>query len=89
MSGILFNKDGATRDKIVSKDDLYLIIKALKLKEFADSQNNEAINVADRRAEANLIKLLEEINEHASKQDDRNIHIVVAEPVEYEYDDYI
>ena len=30
MSGILFNKDGATRDKIIPKDDLYLIIKALK-----------------------------------------------------------
>lgn len=89
MSGILFNKDGATRDKIIPKDSLYLIIKALKLKEFADSQNNEAINVADRHAEANLIKLLEEIHEHASKQDDRSIHIVVAEPVEYDYDDYI
>ena len=56
MSGILFNKDGATRDKIISKDSLYLIIKALKLKEFADSQNNEAINVADRHAEANFDK---------------------------------
>ena len=89
MSGILFDKDGVTRDKFIPKDDLYLIIKALKLKEFADSQNNEAINVADRHEEANLIKLLEEIYEHASKQKDRDIHIVVAEPVEYEYDDYI
>lgn len=91
MSGILFNKDGATMDKIISKDDLYLIIKALKLKEFADadSQNNEAINIADRHEEANLIKLLEKIHEHGSKQKDRSIHIVVAEPVEYDYDDYI
>lgn len=85
MSGIYFDKNGATMDELISKDDLYLIIKALKLKEFADSQNNEAINVADRHEEANLIKLLEEIHEHASKQNDRSIHIVVAESVEYEY----
>lgn len=83
MSGIYFDKTGATMDKLISKDDLYLIIKALKLKEFADSQNNETINVADRYAEANLIKLLEEIHEHASKLNDRRIHIVVSEPVEY------
>lgn len=87
IMGICFNESGATMDRSISKDDLYLIVKALKLKEFADSQNNEAINVADRHAEANLIKLLESIHEHASKQDDRSIHIVVAEPVEYEYDD--
>lgn len=84
--GIHFNESGATMDKSISKDNLYLIIKALKLKEFADSQNNEVINAADRHEEANLIKLLEEIHEHASKQNDRSIHIVVAEPVEYEYD---
>lgn len=80
MSGILFNKDGATRDKIISKDELYLVIEALKLKESADSQNDETTK---------LIKLFEEIHQHASKQDDRSIHIVVAEPVEYDYDDYI
>jgi hypothetical protein len=78
--GICFNEDGATRDKIISKDDLYLVIEALKLKESADSQNDET---------SKLIKLFEEIHQHASKQDDRSIHIVVAEPVEYEYDDYI
>ena len=80
MSGILFNKDGATRDKIISKDELYLVIEALKLKESADNQNSETTK---------LIKLFEEIHQHASKQDDRSIHIVVAEPVEYDYDDYI
>ena len=80
MSGILFNKDGATRDKIISKDELYLVIEALKLKESVDSQNDETTK---------LIKLFEEIHQHASKQDDRSIHIVVAEPVEYDYDDYI
>ena len=78
--GISFNKDGATKDKIISKDELYLVIEALKLKESADSQNDETTK---------LIKLLEEIHQHASKQDDRRIHIVVAEPVEYDYDDYI
>ena len=80
MSGILFNKDGATRDKIISKDELYLVIEALKLKESADSQNDETTK---------LIKLFEEIHQHALKQDNRSIHIVVAEPVEYDYDDYI
>ena len=36
MKGITFNKDGATMDEIVSKDDINLIIKALRLKRFAD-----------------------------------------------------
>lgn len=29
--GIRFNEDGATKDKIITKDELYLVIKALKL----------------------------------------------------------
>ena len=41
----------------------------------------------DDTVETKLIKLFEEIHEHASKQDDRSIHIVVAEPVNYEYPD--
>lgn len=87
MVGISFDENGATMDKTITTDELYLVIKALKLKEFADSQNNEAINVADRHVEANLIKQFEEIREHASMQKDRRIHVVVAEPVEYEYPD--
>ena len=85
--GIRFDENGATMDKTITTDELYLVIKALKLKEFADSQNNESINVADRHVEANLIKRFEEIREHASMQEDRSIHIVVSEPVEYEYPD--
>ena len=87
MSGIYFDENGATMDETITTDELYLVIKALKLKEFADSQNNEAINVADRHVEVNLIKRFEEIHEHASMQEDRSIHIVVAEPVEYDYPD--
>lgn len=83
--GISFDKNGATMDETITTDELYLVIKALKLKEFADSQNNEAINAADRHVEAKLIKRFEEIHEHASMQEDRSIHIVVAEPVEYDY----
>lgn len=40
-------------------------------------------------AETKLIRLFEEIHEHASEQDDRSIHIIVAEPVKYDYDDYL
>lgn len=40
-------------------------------------------------AETKLIRLFEEIHEHASEQDNRSIHIVVAEPVKYDYDDYL
>ena len=86
MSGILFNKDGATKDKIITKDELYLVIKALKLEKYVDKLND---NTFDDSVETKLIELFEEIHQHASKQDDRSIHIVVAEPVEYDYDDYI
>lgn len=87
MVGISFDENGATRDNTITTDELYLVIKALKLKKFADSQINKEINVFDRHVEAKLIKLFEEIHEHASIQKDRRIHIVVAEPVEYSYPD--
>lgn len=86
MSGILFNEDGATRDKIISKDELCLVIKALKLEKYVDKLNDKTF---DDSVNTKLIELFEEIHAHASKQDDRSIHIVVAEPVEYDYDDYI
>ena len=96
MKGITFNKDGATMDEIVSKDDINLIIKALRLKRFADIELSEEANIIqsaetymDDVVETKLIRLFEEIHEHASKQNDRSIHIVVAEPVQYEYDDYL
>ena len=94
MTGILFDENGATMDEIVSKDDINLIIKALRLKRFADIELSEEANDTQSAktymndvAETKLIRLFEEIHEHASKQDDRSIHIVVAEPVNYEYPD--
>ena len=96
MKGITFNKDGATMDEIVSKDDINLIIKALRLKRFADIELSEEANgiqsaktYMDDVVETKLIRLFEEIREHASEQDNRSIHIVVAEPVKYDYDDYL
>lgn len=94
MTGILFDENGATMDEIISKDDINLIIKALRLKRFADIELSEEANDVQSAktcmgdvAETKLIRLFEEIHEHASKQDDRSIHIVVAEPVNYEYPD--
>lgn len=94
MTGILFDENGATKDEIISKDDINLIIKALRLKRFADIELSEEANdtqsaktYMDDVVETKLIRLFEEIHEHASKQNDRSIHIVVAEPVQYEYDD--
>ena len=94
MTGILFDENGATKDEIISKDDINLIIKALRLKRFADIELSEEANdvqsaktYMDDVVETKLIRLFEEIHEHASKQDDRSIHIVVAEPVNYEYPD--
>ncbi len=84
---IYFDENGATKDETITADELYLTIKALKLKKFADSQNNEDVNRLDRRSGQKLIKLFEEIYEHTVAQSDRRIHIVVAEPVEYEYPD--
>ena len=96
MKGITFNKDGATMDEIISKDDINLIIKALRLKRFADIELSEEANgiqsakiYMDDVAKTKLIRLFEEIHEHASEQDNRSIHIVVAEPVKYDYDDYL
>ena len=93
MTGILFDENEATKDEIISKDDINLIIKALRLKRFADIELSEEANdiqsaktYTDDVVETKLIRLFEEIHEHASKQDDRSIHIVVAEPVQYEYD---
>ena len=93
MTGILFDENEATKDEIISKDDINLIIKALRLKRFADIELSEEANdtqsaktYMDDVVETKLIRLFEEIHEHASKQDDRSIHIVVAEPVQYEYD---
>lgn len=85
--GIYFDENGATKDEIITSDELYLTIKALKLKKFADSQNNEDVNKLDRRSEQKLIKLFEEIYKHTVAQSDRRIHIVVSEPVEYDYPD--
>ena len=88
MKDITFNKDGATMDEIVSKDDINLIIKALRLKRFADVEFFQSTKKCmDDVAETKLIKLFGEIREHASEQYDRSIHIVVAEPVNYEYPD--
>ena len=94
MKGITFNKDGATMDEIISKDDINLIIKALRLKRFADIELSEEANdiqsaktYTDDVVETKLIRLFEEIHKHASEQNNRSIHIVVAEPVQY--DDYL
>ena len=85
MKGITFNKDGATMDEIISKDDINLIVKALRLKRFADIELSEEANgiqsaktYMDDVVETKLIRLFEEIHEHASEQDNRSIHIVVA-----------
>jgi hemerythrin superfamily protein len=90
--GINFNESGATKDKTITTDELFLVIKALKLKRFADIELADDIKndkTLINSVETKLIKLFEEIHDHASKQNDRSIHIVVAEPVEYEYDDFI
>ena len=84
--GINFNESGATKDKTITTDELFLVIKALKLEKYVDKLNDKTF---DDSVETKLIEIFEEIHDHASKQNDRSIHIVVAEPVEYEYDDYI
>ena len=91
MKGITFNKDGATMDEIISKDDINLIIKRFADIELSEEANGiqSAKTYMDDVVETKLIRLFEEIHEHASEQDNRSIHIVVAEPVKYDYDDYL
>jgi len=81
MCGIGFDENGATMDETITLDQMRTAIKALKCmvsKNEVEHNSNETLE---------LINVLEQIEKQTAAQDDRRIHIVVAEPVEYDYPD--
>lgn len=80
MCGIGFDKNGATMDKTITLDQMRTAIKALKYM----VSKNEVKHDSNETLE--LIDTLKQIEKQTAAQNDRRIHIVVAEPVEYEYD---
>lgn len=81
MCGIYFDENGATMDRTITLDQMRTTIKALKhmvSKNEAEHDSNETME---------LIDTLEKIEKQTAAQNDRQIHIVVAEPVEYDYPD--
>lgn len=80
MSGICFDKNGATMDRTISLGQMRTAIKALK---YMVTKNEVEYNSTET---LEMIDTFEAIEKQTAAQDDRRIHIVVAEPVEYDYD---
>ena len=81
MCGIGFDENGATMDETITLDQMRTTIKALKYM----VSKNEVEHDFNKTLE--LINTLEQIEKQTAAQNDRRIHIVVAEPVEYDYPD--
>ena len=77
--GIYFDENGATMDETITLDQLRTAIEALK----HVVSKNEIKHDPEETSE--LIDILKKIEKQTAAQDDRRIHIVVAEPVEYDY----
>ncbi len=81
MCGIYFDENGASMDRTITLDQMRTTIKALKHM----VSKNEVEHDSNKTME--LIDTLEKIEKQTAAQNDRQIHIVVAEPVEYDYPD--
>lgn len=74
MSGIFFDPNGVSMDR-----------------SFETNEFEQVLNLLDKHKDdidINIYNKFKEIFDKAKEQDDRNIHIIVSEPVEYEYDDW-
>ena len=75
MSGICFNPDGVSLDTY-----------------FKTTEFDQVLNLLDKHkdeiSDINIYNRFKELFDKAKEQNDRRIHIVVAEPVNYEYDDW-
>lgn len=78
MCGIYFDENGASMDRTITLDQMRIAINALKHMVCKVKMDDETLE---------LIDTLEQIEKQTAEQDDRRIHIVVAEPVEYDYPD--
>lgn len=74
MSGIFFDPNGASMDR-----------------SFETNEFEQVLNLLDKHKDDIDIKIynkFKEIFDKAKERNDRNIHMVVTEPVEYEYDEW-
>lgn len=74
MSGIFFDPNGASMDRSLETNEFEQVLNLL-------DKNKDDIDI-------NIYNKFKEIFDKAKEQNDRNIHMVVTEPVEYEYDDW-
>ena len=81
MCGIYFDENGATMDETITLDQMRTAIKALKYMVSKSKIKH------DPKETSELINILKKIEKQTAAQSDRRIHIVVAEPVEYDYPD--
>ena len=75
MSGISFDPNGASMDRSFKTNEFEQVLNLL------DKHKDEISDI-------NIYNRFKELFNKAKEQNDRRIHIVVAEPVNYEYDDW-
>ncbi len=76
MTGISFDPNGASMDRSFETNEFEQVINLL------DKNKDKLLDIE-------IYNKFKEIFEKAKEQNDRDIHIVVTEPVEYDYDDII
>ena len=75
MSGISFDSNGVSMDHSFNTNEFEQVLNLL------DKHKDEISDI-------NIYNRFKEIFDKVKEQDNRSIHIVVTEPVEYEYDDW-
>ena len=75
MSGISFDQNGVSIDRFFETNEFEQVLNLL------DKHKDEILDI-------NIYNRFKELFNKAKEQNDRRIHIVVAEPVNYEYDDW-
>lgn len=75
MSGIFFDPNGASMDRSLEAKEFEQVLNLL------DTYKGDIIDI-------NIYNKFKEIFDKAKEQNDRSIHMVVTEPVEYEYDEW-
>ena len=75
MCGISFDPNGVSMDRSFKTNEFEQVLNLL------DKYKDEISDI-------NIYNRFKELFDKAKEQNDRRIHIVVTEPVEYEYDDW-
>ena len=75
MSEISFDPNGVSMDRSFKTNEFEQVLNLL------DKYKDEISDI-------NIYNRFKELFDKAKEQNDRSIHIVVAEPVNYEYDDW-